>query len=248
MVEEKKDCGKQITSKLSIKKNARWSVFFCISQKKVVPLHPKSYIVNRQIVNTIMFSERDTKGPSLRRGSIEVVCGSMFSGKTEELIRRMKRAKFAKLRVEIYKPAIDVRYSEEDVVSHDRNVIQSTPVDSSQNILLMVDDIDVVGIDEAQFFDMGIVDVCKQLADRGIRVIVAGLDMDYKGVPFGPIPALMAIADDVYKTHAICVQCGDLAYVSHRLVNSEKRVLLGETDSYEPLCRACYNKAMELEG
>ena len=178
-----------------------------------------------------MFSERDTKGPSLRRGSIEVVCGSMFSGKTEELIRRMKR----------------VRYSDEDVVSHDRNVIQSTPVDSSQNILLMVDDIDVVGIDEAQFFDMGIVDVCQQLANRGIRVIVAGLDMDYKGVPFGPIPALMAIADDVYKTHAICVQCGDLAYVSHRLVASEKRVLLGETDSYEPLCRACYNKALSQE-
>ncbi|MBQ7438557.1 MAG: thymidine kinase [Paludibacteraceae bacterium] len=194
-----------------------------------------------------MFSERDTKGPSLRRGSIEVVCGSMFSGKTEELIRRMKRAKFAKLRVEIYKPAIDVRYSDEDVVSHDRNVIQSTPVDSSQNILLMVDDIDVVGIDEAQFFDMGIVDVCQQLANRGIRVIVAGLDMDYRGVPFGPIPALMAIADDVYKTHAICVHCGDLAYVSHRLVASDKRVLLGETDSYEPLCRACYNKAIAQE-
>lgn len=171
----------------------------------------------------------------------------MFSGKTEELIRRMKRAKFAKLRVEIYKPAIDVRYSEEDVVSHDRNVIQSTPVDSSQNILLMVDDIDVVGIDEAQFFDMGIVDVCRQLADRGIRVICAGLDMDFKGVPFGPMPALMAIADDVYKTHAICVNCGDLAYVSHRLVDSDKRVLLGETDSYEPLCRECYNKAIASE-
>ena len=165
-----------------------------------------------------MYSERDRKGPSLRRGSIEVVCGSMFSGKTEELIRRMKRAKFAKLR------------------------------DSSQNILLMVDDIDVVGIDEAQFFDMGIVDVCRQLADRGIRVICAGLDMDFKGVPFGPMPALMAIADDVYKTHAICVNCGDLAWVSHRLVASDKRVLLGETDSYEPLCRECYNKAVALEG
>ena len=183
-----------------------------------------------------MFSERDTKGPVLRRGSIEVVCGSMFSGKTEELIRRMKRAKFAKL-----------RYSEEDVVSHDRNVIQSTPVDSSQSILLLANDIDVVGIDEAQFFDMGIVDVCKQLAERGIRVICAGLDMDFKGIPFGPMPALMAIAEDVYKTHAICVHCGDLAYVSHRLVASEKRVLLGETDSYEPLCRACYNKAIAAE-
>ena len=194
-----------------------------------------------------MFSERDTKGPVLRKGSIEVVCGSMFSGKTEELIRRMKRAKFAKLRVEIYKPAIDVRYSEGDVVSQDRNVIQSTPVESSQTILLLANDIDVVGIDEAQFFDMGIIDVCQQLADRGIRVIVGGLDMDYRGVPFGPMPALMAIADDVYKAHAICVHCGDLAYVSHRLVQSDKRVLLGETDSYEPLCRECYNKAIAAE-
>lgn len=194
-----------------------------------------------------MFSERDIKGPTQRRGSVEVVCGSMFSGKTEELIRRMKRAKFAKQKVEIFKPSIDVRYSEEDVVSHDHNIIPSTPVDSSQNILLLADDIDVVGIDEAHFFDMGIVDVCNQLATRGIRVIVAGLDMDFKGVPFGPMPALMAIADDVYKTHAICVHCGDLAYVSHRLVSSDKRVLLGETDSYEPLCRACYEKATASE-
>mgnify|MGYP003290956481 CR=1 FL=1 len=194
-----------------------------------------------------MFSERDTQGPIRRKGSIEVVCGSMFSGKTEELIRRMKRAKFAKQKVEIFKPTIDTRYSEEDVVSHDHNVIQSTPVDSSQNILLLADGIDVVGIDEAQFFDMGIVDVCQQLAERGIRVIVAGLDMDYKGVPFGPMPALLAIAEDVYKTHAICVHCGDLAYVSHRLVASEKRVLLGETDSYEPLCRSCYAKAIAAE-
>ncbi|MBQ7191572.1 MAG: thymidine kinase [Paludibacteraceae bacterium] len=195
-----------------------------------------------------MFNERDTQGPSRRRGSIEVVCGSMFSGKTEELIRRMKRAQFAKQRVEIFKPSIDVRYSEQDVVSHDHNVITSTPVESSQSILLLANDIEVVGIDEAQFFDMGIIDVCNQLANRGVRVIVAGLDMDFKGVPFGPIPALMAIADDVYKTHAICVQCGDLAYVSHRLVNSDKRVLLGETESYEPLCRTCYEKARLMEG
>ena len=193
-----------------------------------------------------MFNERETQGPARRRGGIEVVCGSMFSGKTEELIRRMKRAQFAKQKVEIFKPTIDVRYSEKDVVSHDNNVIQSTPVDSSQNILLLADDIDVVGIDEAQFFDMGIVDVCNQLASRGIRVIVAGLDMDYKGVPFGPMPAFMAIAEDVYKTHAICVHCGDLAYISHRLVSSEKRVLLGETESYEPLCRSCYAKQMQL--
>ena len=191
-----------------------------------------------------MFNERDTKGPALRRGSIEVVCGSMFSGKTEELIRRMKRAQFAKLRVEIFKPAIDVRYSEQDVVSHDHNVIQSTPVETSQTILLLANDIDVVGIDEAQFFDLCIVEVCSELAKRGIRVICAGLDMDFKGVPFGPMPALMAIAEDVYKTHAICVRCGDLAYVSHRLVANEKRVLLGETDSYEPLCRHCYEQAI----
>lgn len=204
---------------------------------------PNNNLINIYIV---MFNERETQGPTRRRGGIEVVCGSMFSGKTEELIRRMKRAQFAKQKVEIFKPTIDVRYSEKDVVSHDNNVIQSTPVDSSQNILLLADDIDVVGIDEAQFFDMGIVDVCNQLASRGIRVIVAGLDMDYKGVPFGPMPALMAIAEDVYKTHAICVHCGDLAYISHRLVSSEKRVLLGETESYEPLCRSCYAKQMQL--
>ena len=178
-----------------------------------------------------MFSELDTKGPKFRKGSIEVVCGSMFSGKTEELIRRMKRAKFAKLNVEIFKPAIDVRYSDAEVVSHDRNAIPSTPVDSSQNILLLASD----------------VDVANELARRGIRVICAGLDMDFKGVPFGPMPALMAIADDVYKTHAICVHCGDLAYVSHRTVSSDKRVLLGETESYEPLCRACYEKALAAE-
>ncbi len=159
----------------------------------------------------------------------------------------MKRAQFAKQKVEIFKPAIDVRYSELDVVSHDHNAIPSTPVDSSQNILLLADDIDVVGIDEAQFFDMGIVDVCTQLAERGIRVICAGLDMDYKGVPFGPMPALMAVAEDVYKTHAICVQCGDLAWVSHRLVQNDKRVLLGETESYEPLCRNCYRRSMQAE-
>ena len=192
-----------------------------------------------------MYSERDRQGPRLRRGSIEVVCGSMFSGKTEELIRRMKRAQFAKLRVEIFKPAIDVRYSEEEVVSHDRRAIQSTPVESSSSILLLANDVDVVGIDEAQFFDMGIVDVCNELANRGIRVIVAGLDMDYRGIPFGPMPALLAIAEDVYKTHAICVHCGDLAYVSHRLVESDKRVLLGETEKYEPLCRHCYEKAIK---
>ena len=182
-------------------------------------------------------------GEAHRQGRIEVVCGSMFSGKTEELIHRTKRAKFARQRVEIFKPAIDTRYSDNDVVSHDQNAIPSTPVDNSSSILLLSSDIDVVGIDEAQFMDMGLVDVCNQLAYRGVRVIVAGLDMDFKGVPFGPIPALCAIADDVTKVHAICVKCGNLAYVSHRLVENDKRVLLGETQEYEPLCRECYRKA-----
>ena len=184
-------------------------------------------------------------GEAHRPGRIEVVCGSMFSGKTEELIRRLKRAEFAKQRVEIFKPALDTRYSEIEVVSHDRNSIMSTPVDSSSSILLLSSDIDVVGIDEAQFFDDGLVAVCNELANKGIRVIVAGLDMDFKGVPFGPIPSLCAIADEVTKVHAICVRCGALAYVSHRLVNNEKRVMLGEQAEYEPLCRECYRKALE---
>ncbi len=188
-----------------------------------------------------------TTGESHRPGRIEVVCGSMFSGKTEELIRRLKRAKFAKQKVEIFKPTIDVRYSEQDVVSHDQNSIPSTPIDSSSSILLLAGDNDVIGIDEAQFLDNGLVDVCNQLAYRGIRVIIAGLDMDFKGVPFGPIPALCAIADEVTKVHAICVKCGSLAYISHRLVNSDKRVLLGETQEYEPLCRECYSKALKAE-
>jgi len=191
-----------------------------------------------------MYSERDRQSPVQRCGTIEVVCGSMFSGKTEELIRRMKRAQFAKQRVEIFKPAIDVRYSETEVVSHNRNAIPSTPVDSSASILLLTSDVDVVGIDEAQFFDMGIVDVCRELSKRGIRVIVAGLDMDFKGTPFGPMPALLAIADDVFKAHAICVRCGNLATFSHRLVHSSKQVLLGETENYEPLCRKCYNEVI----
>ena len=188
-----------------------------------------------------------THGEPHRSGRIEVVCGSMFSGKTEELIRRMRRAQFAKQKVEIFKPSIDVRYSEEDVVSHDQNHIPSTPIDSSASILLLSSDIDVVGIDEAQFLDMGVVDVCNELANRGVRVIIAGLDMDYKGVPFGPMPALCAIADEVTKVHAICVNCGSLAYVSHRKVHDERRVLLGETQEYEPLCRECYQKAIARE-
>lgn len=184
-------------------------------------------------------------GEAHRPGRIEVVCGSMFSGKTEELIRRMRRAEFARQKVEIFKPAMDTRYSEENVVSHDRHSIKSTPVTSASQILKLSADIDVVGIDEAQFFDSGIVSVCNKLANRGVRVIVAGLDMDYKGVPFGPIPALCAIADEVAKVHAICVKCGALAYVSHRIVDSDRRVLLGETGEYEPLCRDCYQKAIK---
>lgn len=188
--------------------------------------------------------DNNLAGEAHRPGRIEVVCGSMFSGKTEELIRRLRRAKFAKQRVEIFKPALDTRYSEIEVVSHDRNSIMSTPVDSSSSILLLSSDIDVVGIDEAQFFDDGLVQVCNELANKGIRVIVAGLDMDFKGVPFGPIPALCAIADEVTKVHAICVRCGSLAYVSHRLVANDKRVMLGEQAEYEPLCRECYRKTL----
>ena len=186
-------------------------------------------------------------GESHRPGRIEVVCGSMFSGKTEELIRRMKRAKFAKQRVEIFKPAMDVRYSAEDVVSHDQNSIPSTPIDTSSSILLLASNIDVVGIDEAQFLEQGLIDVCNQLANKGVRVIVAGLDMDFQGKPFGPIPGLCAIADEVVKVHAICVKCGALAYISHRLVNNDKRVLLGEKQTYEPLCRECYQRALQEE-
>ena len=177
-------------------------------------------------------------------GRIEVICGSMFSGKTEELIRRLRRAKFARQSVEIFKPAVDVRYSAVNVVSHDENSIPSTPVDSAQNILLLASNVQVVGIDEAQFFDDGLVDVCNQLANSGVRVIVAGLDMDYLGKPFGPMPKLMAIADDVLKVHAVCVRCGALAQFSHRLAKTDKLVLLGETDSYEPLCRRCFLQAV----
>ncbi len=186
-------------------------------------------------------------GETHRPGRIEVVCGSMFSGKTEELIRRLKRAKFAKQRVEIFKPSLDTRYSEIDVVSHDLHSIPSTPIDTSASISRLSSAIDVVGIDEAQFFDDGLVNVCNELANRGVRVIVAGLDMDFKGKPFGPIPALCAIADEVTKVHAICVKCGALAYVSHRLVANDKRVLLGEQAEYEPLCRECYMKSINKE-
>lgn len=189
-----------------------------------------------------MFIERDVNSQK-KLGTIEVIAGSMFSGKTEELIRRLKRAKIAKQKVEIYKPVVDVRYSESEVVSHDENAIHSTPIENSANILLLAGDVDVIGIDEAQFFDKGLIEVVAKLAQMGIRVIAAGLDMDFKGEPFGPIPGLMAVADYVTKVHAICVRCGSIAQFSHRLSEKEQVVLLGEKDIYEPLCRSCYTKA-----
>lgn len=180
-------------------------------------------------------------------GWIEVICGSMFSGKTEELIRRLKRAEFAQQRIEIFKPKIDKRYSEERVVSHDENSIHSTPIGHSDEILSFYEanpELDVVGIDEAQFFDDGLVGVCNFLADKGIRVLVAGLDMDFKGRPFGPVPDLLACAEYVTKVHAICPQCGNLAQYSNRKSQSDNLVLLGEKDTYEPLCRSCYCESM----
>lgn len=180
-------------------------------------------------------------------GWIEVICGSMFSGKTEELIRRLKRAQFAKQRVEIFKPAIDTRYADEEVVSHDANSIRSTPVPSSNNILILADNVEVVGIDEAQFFDDNLPHVCNQLANSGVRVIVAGLDMDFKGKPFGPMPHLMAIAEYVTKVHAICVKTGRLANYSHRLTEGDKLVELGAQENYVPLSREAYFDALEKQ-
>lgn len=191
-----------------------------------------------------MFIEKNINN-SDKKGSIEIICGSMFSGKTEELIRRLKRAKIAKQRVEIFKPKVDVRYNARDVVSHDENSITSTPVSSASEILFYAGDADVIGVDEAQFFDDELVDVCNKLANNGIRVIVAGLDMDYLGNPFGPIPALMATAEYVTKVHAVCMECGNLAHHSFRTVANQNLVLLGETDRYEPLCRSCFRKKMK---
>ena len=188
-----------------------------------------------------MFLENDINKAG-RQGWIEVIVGSMFSGKTEELIRRLNRAKIARQKVEIFKPHIDVRYSEDEVVSHDSNSIRSTPVETAANILLLASNVDVVGIDEAQFFDEGLAEVCNALANQGIRVIVAGLDMDFRGKPFGPIPALMATAEYVTKVHAVCMRCGNLANYSHRLSEADKLVVLGEKEEYEPLCRSCYQK------
>jgi len=186
-----------------------------------------------------MFIEPNIKGE--RRGYIEVICGSMFSGKTEELIRRLKRAKIANLKVEIFKPCIDNRYDEIKIVSHDDNAIHSTPIDNSQKILLLAQDADVIGIDEAQFFDDQLPDVCDELATKGLRVIIAGLDMDYLAKPFGQMPFLMAKADYVTKLHAICVKCGNIANYSYRKIPNEDQIMLGEKDAYEPRCRICYN-------
>ncbi len=192
-----------------------------------------------------MFLENNIH-PNKRKGSIEVICGSMFSGKTEELIRRMKRAQYAKQKVEIFKPEIDTRYDAVKVVSHEGNSIHSTPVPASSHILLLANDVEVVGIDEAQFFDAGLADVCTQLANSGVRVIVAGLDMDYLGKPFGPIPALLAIAEHVTKVHAICMRCGNIANHSHRITNDSELVVLGETNNYEPLCRDCFTETLRI--
>jgi len=189
-----------------------------------------------------MFSENTG-----RTGCIEVVCGSMFSGKTEELIRRLKRAQFANQKIAIFKPKLDVRYSDAEVVSHDSHRIVSKPITDAAQMLMIEPDVKVVGVDEAQFFSDNIVAVVKELADRGVRVIIAGLDADYLGKPFGPMPALMAIAEDVQKVHAICVRCGNLANFSHRLTKSKDLVVLGEKDIYEPLCRDCYNAAIAEE-
>jgi thymidine kinase len=184
-----------------------------------------------------MFIEPNFRGE--RRGWIEVICGSMFSGKTEELIRRLKRVEIAHLKAEIFKPSFDTRYDDQKIVSHDENKILSTPIDNSQTILLLAQDVDVVGIDEAQFFDDEIANVCETLALKGMRVIVAGLDMDYQGKPFGQMPNLLAKADYITKLHAICVVCGNIANVSYRKVNTGGQVLLGEKDIYEPRCRVC---------
>lgn len=193
-----------------------------------------------------MFLE-NTINHTKQSGWIEVICGSMFSGKTEELIRRLKRAQIAKQKVEIFKPAVDIRYDEEKVVSHDANEISSTPVESSSTILLLASEAEVVGIDEAQFFDDGIVDVCNQLANSGKRIVVAGLDMDFKGRPFGPMPFLMATAEYVTKVHAVCAKTGNLAHYSHRITQGDEVVLLGEKQEYEPLSRAAYWEQIKKE-
>jgi thymidine kinase len=199
---------------------------------------------NTLLANFDAMIPENAENRNIERGSIEVVCGSMFSGKTEELIRRMRRAQFARQRIEIFKPLIDRRYSDDEVVSHDRNAIQSTPIPHSSQLLLLTSEVDVIGIDEAQFFDDELPNVCTVLANRGIRVIIAGLDLDFKGRPFGPMPQLLALAEFVTKVHAICIKTGDLAHHSFRLTASDRLVELGEKDLYVPLSRAAFNRAM----
>ena len=197
------------------------------------------------VINTVMFLEPHFKGQ--RSGWIEVICGSMFSGKTEELIRRLKRAKIANQRVEIFKPKIDTRYDEAKVVSHDANFILSSPIEHSSKLLELADGVNVIGIDEAQFFDAELPDNCQRLALRGIRVIAAGLDMDFRGKPFGPMPNLLAVAEYITKVHAICQHCGNLATHSYRLSNNPDTVVLGEKDTYEARCRTCYHMGNILD-
>ncbi|TBR18692.1 MAG: thymidine kinase [Chitinophagaceae bacterium] len=187
-----------------------------------------------------MFIEPNIRGN--RKGWIEVICGSMFSGKTEELIRRLKRAKIANLKVEIFKPTIDVRFDKIKIVSHDENEIHSTPVENSKKIFSLIQGVEVVGVDEAQFFDDDIASVCDELAFRGVRVIVAGLDMDFLGNPFGQMPQLLAKADYITKLHAICVKCGNIANYSYRKTQEGPQVVLGAMDVYEPRCRSCYQE------
>lgn len=194
---------------------------------------------NEPVKTAAMFLEPQFHGQ--RSGWVEVICGCMFSGKTEELIRRLKRAKIAEMGVQVFKPLVDTRYDEASIVSHDTTSVLATPVDNSARLLKLNEETRVVGIDEAQFFDAGITDVCEELALRGIRVVVAGLDMDYRGKPFGPMPNLLAIAEYVTKVHAICVHCGNLATHSYRLASGDEVILLGEKEQYEPRCRSCYH-------
>ncbi|MFT5903949.1 MAG: thymidine kinase [Flammeovirgaceae bacterium] len=202
----------------------------------------KAYCLNGCVYD-YMFLEDTVRSKKPGGGWIEAICGSMFSGKTEELLRRLNRAKIANQRIEIFKPRIDTRYDDNEVVSHNRNSIRSTPVDSSENILLLASDVDVIGIDEAQFFDNNLHNVCNELANQGIRVIVAGLDMDFQGNPFGPMPNVLAVAEYVTKVHAICVKTGKLASYSHRISGGIDTIELGELDRYEPLCREAYLRA-----
>lgn len=200
-----------------------------------------------QLIRQMLFNEDVFKRKSEYGGSIEVICGSMFSGKTEELIRRLKRGQIARLCVEIFKPKTDTRFDETAIVSHNANTIPSTPVENASAILLLGSNAQIVGIDEAQFFDDELPEVCNKLANKGIRVIVAGLDMDFSGKPFGPLPAIMAMAESVTKVHAVCVICGKPALYSYRLIENETTILLGEKESYEPRCRSCFGLGKKIK-